>query len=197
MYYYQNFSTAALFYTATHGAYGLVWLLKHCVIDDAQWRQKVTALGSVWMFILVLGPYWLAPWMLMSGAAPAASDARCCAACVVSVVGMVIMMVSDAQKHYTLRCKKGLITTGMFRYVRHPNYTGEMMLYAGFAAMVDHWAPWAVLAWVWVELFHTNMLRKEASMSRYAQWDAYAARTGMVLPWLPALLSGGGDEKDE
>ena len=79
----------------------------------------------------------------------------------------------------------------MFALVRHPNYTGEMMIYAGFALMVRHWAVWAVLAWVWIELFHTNMMGKEASMSRYPGWAAYKAGTGLVLPWLPALLFGG------
>ena len=29
-----------------------------------------------------------------------------------------------------------------------------------------------------------NMLMKEASMSRYPEWDAYKARTGMLLPRL-------------
>ena len=192
MWYYQNYSTAAYFYTATHGAYGLVWLLKHCAFGDAQWNTKVTLGGAVWMVLLVLGPYWLAPWLLMSRTAPAAGAAQCAAGCLVSVVGQCVMMASDAQKTFTLAHKKGLITSGMFRYVRHPNYTGEMMVYGGFALMVAHWAPWAVLAWVWVEVFHTNMMRKEARMSRHAGWDAWYARTGMVLPWLPALLCGGG-----
>jgi len=57
-----------------------------------------------------------------------------------------------------------------------------------FAAMVPHWIPWAVLAWVWLELFLPNMLLKEASMSRYPDWTDYYSRTGMLLPWIPALL---------
>ena len=56
--------------------------------------------------------------------------------------------------------------------------------------MVPHWLPKAVLAWVWGQMFIPNMLTKEASMSRYPQWDAYYARTGMILPYLPALISG-------
>jgi steroid 5-alpha reductase family enzyme len=37
------------------------------------------------------------------------------------------MIAADAQKYFTLRVQRGLITSGMFRYIRHPNYLGEMM----------------------------------------------------------------------
>ena len=84
----------------------------------------------------------------------------------------------------TLQVKRGLIDTGFFRHVRHPNYLGEMMIYGSYALLVGHWFPWAVLAWVWLGVFATNMAMKEASMSRYPQWAEYKARTGMLLPKL-------------
>jgi steroid 5-alpha reductase family enzyme len=46
------------------------------------------------------------------------------------------MIAADAQKYFTLRLQPGLITHGMFRYIRHPNYLGEMMIYGSFALMV-------------------------------------------------------------
>jgi protein-S-isoprenylcysteine O-methyltransferase Ste14 len=199
MHVYQNFSTPALMYTACHGAYGLVWLLKHLTFDDAQWRTKQTLVGAMMGFGLVLGPYWLAPYLLISRSAEAASDKQCCFAAVLSIVGMVVMMAADAEKHFTLKYSKGLITRGMFKHVRHPNYLGEMMIYGGFALMVNDWRPWAVLAWVWIELFHTNMMFKEASMSRYKEWKAYekctlgptamtvGALAVLALPWAAGI----------
>src|SRR3546814_8649818 len=65
----------------------------------------------------------------------------------------------------------------MHRYVRQPNYLGEMMIYASFAMMVGHWLPWVWLAIIWASLFATNMVMKEASMSRYPGWAAYRKRT--------------------
>ena len=79
---------------------------------------------------------------------------------------------------------RGLITSSMFRYIRHPNYLGEMMIYASYAVVVWHWFPWLVLLAVWTLVFLTNMKLKEASMSRYPQWDAYYQRTGLLLPRL-------------
>jgi protein-S-isoprenylcysteine O-methyltransferase Ste14 len=71
-----------------------------------------------------------------------------------------------------------------FRYVRHPNYLGEMMIYGSFALMVWHWLPFAVLAWVWIRLFAVNIRLKEASMSRYPEWEQYKRHTcGYCCPW--------------
>ena len=45
----------------------------------------------------------------------------------------------DAQKYYTLQFKKGLITDGMFRYIRSPKYLGEMMIYSSYALLANVW----------------------------------------------------------
>ncbi|GIS70649.1 MAG: hypothetical protein CM1200mP10_02260 [Candidatus Neomarinimicrobiota bacterium] len=82
-------------------------------------------------------------------------------------LGVVIMMTADCQKYFTLKYQKGLIREGLFKYIRHPNYLGEIMLYASYAMIVQHWIPWAILAWVWIGVFLVNILQKEASMSRY------------------------------
>ena len=92
--------------------------------------------------------------------------------------------LADAQKFYTLRIQKGLITHGMHRYVRHPNYLGEVMIYGSFAMMIWHWLPVLVLAGVWLGLFAVNMIMKEASMSRYPEWADYKQRTWWLVPYL-------------
>ena len=132
-------------------------------------------------FALVLGPYWLAPVLIVLD--DTQRPAWLLAACAIAyAIGVVLMMASDAQKHFTLAERRGLITTGFFARVRHPNYLGEMVLYGSFAMVAGHLLPWLVLAWVWLGVFVPNMLGKEASMSRYPEWSAYHARTGMLLP---------------
>ena len=111
------------------------------------------------------------------------------AATIAYALGVVVMMGSDAQKYFILRLRRGLITDGFFARVRHPNYLGEMVLYASFAWVAGHVLPWLVLAWVWLALFVPNMLGKEASMSRYPEWAAYKARTG-IAPAPPAPCPG-------
>ena len=188
MYYYQHFSTAAWVYLGIHGSYGFCWLLKHMIFRDKSWEVEVTIGGALSSFLLVLGPYWVAPYLMISGVLgpdyQLASDALLMGAVVIHTMGVVIMMVSDAQKHYSLKYRSGLITDGMFTYIRHPNYTGEMMIYSAYALIVGHWLPWAILLWVWIGVFATNIKMKEASMSRYAEWAEYKKRTKYLIPWI-------------
>ena len=41
----------------------------------------------------------------------------------------------DAQKYYTLQYKKGLIMDGMYKYIRSPNYLGEVLIYSSYALL--------------------------------------------------------------
>ena len=188
IWYYQNTSTAAWVYLALHGGYGLVWLIKDLTFPDPNWQIKITIGAGINAFLAVLGLYWVFGWLLISRTSQpvyplpeAVWFALCISLC---LLGSVIMIAADAQKFYTLRLQRGLITDGMHRWVRHPNYLGEMMIYGSFAMLVWHWFPVLVLAWVWLGLFAVNMVMKEASMSRYPDWAAYKKRSWWLIPFL-------------
>lgn len=181
MWFFDCFTPTAWIYAALHGSYGLCWLLKDRVFPDPNWEKKITFGGAFMMWALVLGPYWIAPVIIITQRVEV-SQWMLFTAALIYVLGVVIMMSSDAQKYFTLRIKRGLITDGFFARIRHPNYLGEMMLYFSFALLAEHWLPWVVLAWVWLGVFLPNILGKEASMSRYPEWEAYKARTGILLP---------------
>jgi len=186
MAYYGNTSTAAWVYTAMHGSYGLVWILKDVAFPDPGWQRRITIGGGINAFAGVLGWYWVFGWLLISGASqpvyPLPDAAWYCLCISLCITGSAIMIAADAQKFFTLRVQRGLITDGMYRYVRHPNYLGEIMIYGSFALMVWHWLPVVVLAWVWLGVFAVNMMMKEASMSRYPEWAAYKKRTWWLVP---------------
>lgn len=180
-------STAAYVYVAMHGAYGLVWLLKAVAFPDPNWQVHITLPSTLIVFIS-LSLYWSIGWLLISSPEPPhyPLDSRLwfCMCVVLCTLGVAIMLAADAQKYFTLRVRRGLITDGMFRYVRHPNYLGEMVIYLALALMVWHWYPALLLAFIWTQLFAVNMVMKEASMSRYPDWDAYKSRTWWLIPGL-------------
>lgn len=188
MAYYGNTSPAAWIFLALHGSYGLVWLLKDLAFPDPNWQTRVTILGGLNAFLFVLGPYWSFGWLLISGTAqpdyPLPDYAWFCLCISLCMLGAVLMIAADAQKFYTLRLRRGLITDGVHRYIRHPNYLGEMMIYGSFALMVWHPVPLLVLACVWLFLFAVNMVIKEASMSRYPEWAAYKQRSWWLIPFI-------------
>ena len=186
MWWYGNTSMAAWVYLAMHGSYGLAWLVKDYAFPDPAWQRRITIGGGINAYVGVLGWYWLFGWLLISGTSSpdyplpeGAWFALCVSLC---MTGTVIMIAADAQKYFTLRVRRGLITDGMHRFIRHPNYLGEMMVYGSLALMVWHWLPWLVLAWVWVGLFAVNMTLKEVSMSRYDEWQEYRDRSWWVVP---------------
>lgn len=189
---YRNGSPAAWVYLALHGTYGLCWLLKDRAFPDARWNVRVTVGGAVMTWLLVLGLYWVIAFLAVSDVLeprPPASSALLAAAIALHTFGLALMIAADAQKHFTLRLRRGLIEDGLFRRIRHPNYLGEMMIYAAYALVARHWLAWAILAWIWSGVFLVNMRMIEASLARHPGWAAYRARTGMLLPRLrPAHL---------
>jgi protein-S-isoprenylcysteine O-methyltransferase Ste14 len=184
---YQNYSSPAWLYLSLHGSYCICWLIKHVAFRDPRFEVKVTVGGAVCTF-LFLALYWLAPFLLISGLlydAPRVLPNWLSVICIALVViGTTLMMSSDCQKRFTLRYRPGLITEGLFRKIRHPNYLGEMMVYAGFALIVGTVWPWFVLAFWWICVFLVNMYVIEASLSRYPGWLAYKDRSGMLFPKL-------------
>ncbi|MCB1554783.1 MAG: DUF1295 domain-containing protein [Xanthomonadales bacterium] len=185
---YGNASTAAWIYLALHGTYGLVWLLKDLCFPDPSWQARVTIGGGINAFLFVLGPYWLFGWLLISGVAPARyplpEPVWFCLCISLCLFGSALMIAADAQKYFTLRVQRGLITDGVHAWIRHPNYLGEMMIYGSFALLVWHWFPALVLAFVWVGVFAVNMVMKEASLSRYPEWADYRKRTWWLVPFV-------------
>ncbi len=200
------FTAPAWTYLAMHGSYGLVWVLKDVTAGGRRWRQPVGTGGllATWAFLTL---YWVAPVTLVLGSAgvlalggwaPAGMPWRA-AAVGLYAVGLFLMIGADVQKNTALgrggsgsggkgevagSPGGGLVTTGFFARVRHPNYLGEMMIYGSFALVVSHWLPWMILAGIWGLFFLPNMLAIEASLSRYPGYEAWRERTGFLAPKL-------------
>ena len=93
------------------------------------------------------------------------------------IFGVSIMMAADAQKHFSLKYNKGkLITNGLWKICRQPNYMGEIMLYFGLILLTRSF--WAIIVVIvqWV-LFATNMKNIEKRLSRYPEWKKYKSQT--------------------
>jgi protein-S-isoprenylcysteine O-methyltransferase Ste14 len=131
----------------------------------------------------VLGPYWLLPWLLVSRGTTATAP-RLAAAIALHTIGVAVMLSADAQKHFVLRERHGLVCDGMHARTRHPTYTGEMMVYGAYALLVQHWLAWAILVWVWTAIFLVNILTQEASLARHPAFAEWKARSGLLLPRL-------------
>jgi protein-S-isoprenylcysteine O-methyltransferase Ste14 len=179
---YQNFTLAPWIYLALHGTYGIMWLIKDSLYPDRQWEQEVS-LGTGLVVFVFLISYWFAPFILITrGVQPSAP--LIAIAIATNLFGVFLHYGSDAQKYFTLKYKKGLITEGFFSRSRNPNYLGEILIYLGFALLTQHWLPLAILGVFSALVFVPNMRKKDQSLSRYPEFAAYKARSGLLLPKL-------------
>jgi len=183
MLYFHNWSAEAYVYLALHGTYSLLWLLKQTYYPDPRFAEKVPFWVGFLFIFLPLGGYYLAPYLLISRHVTWPSYLFA-VVLVIYIVGIFFHYVSDAQKFYTLRERKGLIVDGLFTRTRNPNYLGEILIYVSYAIMSLHWIPFVVLAaWVF-GFFVRNMMRKDKSLSRHPGFAEYKGRTGLLFPKL-------------
>lgn len=128
MIYFQNFSMGAYLYLALHGTYGIMWILKGYLFPDRQWERTIS-IGYALFSFSGLCLYWIAPVLLIQShkevSAPLAAVAVS-----TNIFGVLLHFGSDAQKFFTLKYQRGLITEGFFARNRNTNYFGEILIYA-------------------------------------------------------------------
>lgn len=187
---------AAMVLLPWHSVYGICWNFKDYHFGDAQWKKNMSLCGFC-LFGLVLGLYYLPMYCLTSRQCPGGTFAEghenwvILSGSVFYLFGFFFLFGSDAQKYYTFTYQnpRGLITDGFFQYCRNPNYLGEIMIYTGFAILSTSYIVLPCFAVVWVCVFLPNMKLKDASMSRYPEWQAWADRTPLVFPNLKAFVA--------
>lgn len=180
--YDQWSNPTAWLYLALHGSYGWLWVLKGRLFPDKQWEEPC---GPGFALVIVggLALYWIAPWLLTwRGVLAPPWYLGLCAS--LYAFGLVFHFASDMQKHTALKLRPGLITGGFFALSRNPNYFGELLIYLGFGLLAMHWAPLLVIAGFVVVYWLPNMRRKDRSLSRYPEFEAYRRRTKLFIPFL-------------
>jgi steroid 5-alpha reductase family enzyme len=182
MFYYNNWGVLAWVYLALHGTYCLLWMIKEYTFRDRRFEEEIHPVAGFIFVFCMLATYWAAPFIITSNHLEA-PNWLIALSVFITTLGIFYHYVSDAHKHAVLNIQKGLITTGLFSRTRNPNYFGEMLIYAGFAMLAQHWIPVLALAYWWA-FFIQNMLKKDKSISRYPEFDEWKKRTGLLFPKL-------------
>ena len=107
----------------------------------------------------------------------------------VYVVGTIIHFGSDYQK---VRFKQRpentgqLLQHGFWRWCRHPNYFGDFLIYVAFALLGNSVWGWSAPVLNFLQYRFDAIPKNEAwARERYGeQWDRYAARVKMFVPFI-------------
>jgi len=186
MIYFDNFSTQAWIYLGLHGIYGYCWLIKDLNFRDQNLEKKVTLGGAIMYYPLLIGWYWLIPYFFISRHVDP-GNVMLFVAVAIHTLGITLMIGADCQKYFTLKYRKGLITEGLFTFTRNPNYLGEILIYSAYVLLAHHYVAWIIFGYACL-IFYMRMLIKDASISRYPEWDSYIKHSSLLFPW--KLLSG-------
>ena len=79
-----------------------------------------------------------------------------------------------------------LVTTGPYRLLRHPSYTGALVAAVGFGLALGHWTSLLVLVVGWTAGIAYRIRVEEAALrdALGEDYDAYCARTRRLIPLL-------------
>lgn len=187
-----------------------IWALRLCVRifrknigrpEDARYRAWRDAWGH-WFYLRSFFQVFLLQTGLMivmaSGAAAASmadlstNGLLVLIGCAVWCVGFAFESIGDYQLDRFLAQPNhpALMTTGLWRYTRHPNYFGEITMWWGLAVLLLGSPVWylgliAPLTITYLILFVSGIPMLEKHMSQKPEWATYAARTSALIPLPP------------
>lgn len=106
-------------------------------------------------------------------------------------LGMLFETVGDLQlMHFKAApSNKGkLLTTGLWKYTRHPNYFGESVLWWGYYAIAlvagSWWTVFSPILMTFLLMRVSGMAMLERTMKSKPGYEEYMERTNAFLPWL-------------
>jgi steroid 5-alpha reductase family enzyme len=113
---------------------------------------------------------------------------------VVGSLGVVLFLVGSWMNSYAeysrhvwkrrLENRGQLFTQGLFRYSRHPNYLGDLVLFSGLCFMTGAWVSAVIPAIMFAGFVFINIPALDAHLhDRYGvMFDEYAKHTRKLIP---------------
>lgn len=177
-------TTRVVIYLSLHVSYCVWWLLEQVLLPERGKQLFTERLGpfSVGLVILYVGIFYAVPgWLAMANPEPILPLTMACGI-VLYIFGSLINTTADVQKMTAKQHGDGLVADGIWRRVRHVNYSGDIMRYSSFAVIAG--SVWAWLLPLSVLLLYVfRILDKEKSMAqKYHAFAAYQEASWRLLP---------------
>lgn len=116
--------------------------------------------------------------------------ALCGLGVIVAGISLRVMAMRTLRQYFTYRvsiCEQHeLIEEGLYRYVRHPAYLGELLVFAGIGLAFANWVSLISLLVCPFIAFTVRMnVEEKALLDHFAdRYEAYRKHTWRLLPWL-------------
>jgi len=174
----------------------ICWLLSEILLNrlvrskNAKSKElDKNSLNLIWIAIvasmtlgIVIAMYWAAPilntnLLLYFGS-------------VLIIVGMIIRFIAirSLGKFFTvdlaIQDNHRLIMTGLYKYIRHPSYSGSLLSFLGFSLSLNNWLSFIIIMLPILVTFinriyiEEKLLRKEFG----SEYEEYSKRTKRLIP---------------
>jgi len=181
--------------------------------EDYRWPELRQRLGPVWFQCLnatFVAPYQNLLLLLIVLPASVAWQARGTplnALDAAAVVAFVLLLIGETvadQQQWRFQCAKQarraagkpiaaeFVTTGLFRYSRHPNFFCEQamwwMIYVFSIAASGMWLNWSIAGALLLTLLFQGSTRftENLTLRKYPAYRAYQQTTSRLIPWFPS-----------
>lgn len=191
---YGNYSHRMTLMNGLFSSYGILWVLKSHTFYDRSFyhnEQYIHTLTNSIVNYSSVSIYYLFPYVTAKNTHEI-SNIETYISIILYSIGMFLHHCSDAQKFYTLealnkfKTEDKLITTGLYSLIRHPNYSGEFLIW--FSLMIvsgfTHPLSYVPVAWLFVATVLVGMPTKEKSLKRYDNYKNWEQDTKKLIPFI-------------
>lgn len=157
---------------------------------------QVFMLQGVFMFVVGIGVFWINT-TTFTQSLNTSNYIFIILGALIWLFGYYFEVVGDRQLRIHIANKnktKKLMTTGLWKYTRHPNYFGEAVMWWGLFVIVlampsnEFWKYLAIISPIVITYllrFVSGVPMLEKKMRLTPGWDEYARVTNAFIPWKP------------
>ena len=146
----------------------------------------------MWISISLAGAFLLAAALSAQAVGPRIAGPHRAAGLAVTWLGLAIRVWAMGELGRSFRTtvevdpEQAVIATGPYRWVRHPAYTGVLLIVAGFGLATGYWPAFAASIVVPVPALLWRIRVEEAELTRVLgdRYRAYQAHTRRLVPGL-------------
>ena len=163
-------------------------------------KKPVGVAIAVWVFCALLYVGQVSPlafYLANSRAGAEVNEVAVWIGAVLMIAGVVLETAADAQKTAAKKKRSGrFVDTGLYRFVRCPNYFGELVMWTGsfvicFGAACSLW-QWIIAALGYAGIIYVMFsgarrleLRQSEVYHGNYEYQIYARRTPLLIPFVP------------
>lgn len=171
-------------YLCLHISYCLWWLLEQWLFPQRRqhiFTEKV-GISPLVFTLLFVGVFYAFPGYLAFINPHPIGYSSVAIALPLYIFGSLINTGADIQKMTAKTMGATLVSDGVWRLVRHPNYLGDLLRYTSFSVLSGSWWAFPFIGVIISLYLQLIPQREQAMATKYSEFAAYQQSTNRLIP---------------